>query len=214
MKRFIKLFFILNVIFAFTSCTFFYGKDADLSYQSMFDLLWEDYNETYALFEVRNVDWNAQYNLCKPMVREDMTDAEFFEVLKTLLYPLNDAHVYVKTPFASLNSGEDQTPIDKFSLTEVCSQYIQNPKKCGNNVITYGTLKTDNTVGYIHIAAFSSGQTGINQKQDPRPSRRASPRRNRGSSRCPPRKRPTSCSSRASSSGCRPCTWSPARRSL
>lgn len=166
MKRFIKLFFILNVIFAFTSCTFFYGKDADLSYQSMFDLLWEDYNETYALFEVRNVDWNAQYNLCKPMIKEDMTDAEFFEVLKTLLYPLNDAHVYVKTPFASLNSGEDQTPIDKFSLTEVCSQYIQNPKKCGNNVITYGTLKTDNTVGYIHIAAFSSGQTGINQKQD------------------------------------------------
>ncbi|MCR5437027.1 MAG: hypothetical protein K6E97_08185 [Treponema sp.] len=132
MKRFIKLFFILNMIFAFISCTFFYGKDADLSYQSMFDLLWEDYNETYALFEVRNVDWNAQYNLCKPMIREDMTDAEFFEVLKTLLYPLNDAHVYVKTPFANLNSGEDQTPIDNFSLTEVCSQYIQNPKKCGN----------------------------------------------------------------------------------
>lgn len=39
-------------------------------------------------------------------------------------------------------------------------------KKSGNNIITYGTLKSDNQVGYIHIAAFLSGQTGINQKQD------------------------------------------------
>ena len=49
---------------------------------------------------------------------------------------------------------------------EVCAQYIDSPRKCGNNIITYGRLKTDSTVGYIHIASFSSGQTGINQNQN------------------------------------------------
>ena len=156
----------LALIFPLYACSFFYGEEPSLSYSAMFDSLWKDYDETYALFEVRNVNWNSQYESCRNLVREDMTDREFLVVLKTLLYPLKDSHVYVKTPIGSLNSGEDNTTPDKFSLNEVCSQYIELPRKCGNNIITYGTLKADSSVGYIHIAAFSSGQTGINQKQD------------------------------------------------
>ena len=164
---FISVFvFLMISMILFQGCSFFYGKTPSLSYGEMFDSLWNDYNETYALFEVREVDWNEQYQNCRPLISEDMNDKDFLEVLKKLLYPLKDSHVYVKTPFGSLNSGEDNVTVDNFSLTEVCNQYIENPKKCGNKIITYGTLTTDNTVGYIHIAAFSSGQTGINQKQD------------------------------------------------
>jgi len=169
MKK-IKFYIFTIILFvsitAFQSCTFFYGEKAELSYTAMFDSLWKDYDETYALFEVRSVDWNEQYNICRPLIHDDMSDKEFLEVLKKLLYPLKDSHVYVKSSIGSLNSGEDNIIIDNFSLNEVCEQYIESPVKCGNNIITYGTLKTDSSVGYIHIAGFSSGQTGINQKQD------------------------------------------------
>ena len=148
------------------ACSFFYGETPSLSYSQMFDSLWKDYKETYALFEVRGVDWDEQYEKCRPLISNNMTDKEYFEVLKKLLYPLQDAHVYVKSPLGSLNSGEDNVVPDNFSLEEVCNQFIENPKKCGNKIITYGTLKTDSAIGYIHIAGFSSGQTGINQKQD------------------------------------------------
>lgn len=148
------------------ACSFFYGESVDLKYTEMFDSLWKDYNDTYALFNVRGVNWYEQYQKCRPLVNDDMTDLEFFQVLQKLLYPLKDSHVYVKTPFASLNSGEDNAPIDVFSLNEVCRQYINNPKKCGNNIITYGRLNSDSSIGYIHIASFSSGQTGINQNQN------------------------------------------------
>ena len=158
--------FLLISIIPLQGCSFFYGESPSLSYDEMFDSLWEDYNETYALFDVRGVNWDEQYKICRPLISEDMNDKDFLEVLKKLLYPLKDSHVYVKTPFGSLNSGEDNATIDSFSLTEVCNQYIENPKQCGNKIITYGTLKNDSSVGYIHIAAFSSGQTGINQKQD------------------------------------------------
>ena len=158
--------FLLISIIPLQGCSFFYGESPSLSYDEMFDSLWEDYNETYALFDVRGVNWDEQYKICRPLISEDMNDKDFLEVLKKLLYPLKDSHVYVKTPFGSMNSGEDNATIDSFSLTEVCNQYIENPKQCGNKIITYGTLKNDSSVGYIHIAAFSSGQTGINQKQD------------------------------------------------
>ena len=169
MKTIKNTFFTIIIaacLFSLTSCTFFYGPKAELSYEAMFETLWNDYNQTYALFEVRGVDWDEQYKLCRKQISNNMTDREFLEVLKKLLYPLRDSHVYVKSPIGSLNSGEDNVTIDNFSLDEVCAQYIEAPKKCGNKVLTYGTLKGDSTVGYIHIAAFSSGQTGINQKQD------------------------------------------------
>ena len=148
------------------ACNFFYGGKPGTSYNEMFDAMWNDYNETYALFEVRNVNWKEQYKLHKPNIKESMTDKEFFEECAAMLYTLKDSHVYIKTPFGSMNSGEDIMPPDAFSLNEVCAQYVEDPKKCGNNIITYGRLKTDSSVGYIHIASFSSGQTGINQNQD------------------------------------------------
>ena len=165
-NHFALIFLLIIISIPLQACSFFFGNTPDLSYSQMFDSLWNDYNETYALFEVRGVNWEEQYKKCRPLVREDMTDKEFLDVLKQLLYPLNDAHVYVKAPIGCLNSGEDNVIPDNFSLTQVCGQFVENPKKCGNEIITYGTLKTDSTIGYIHIAAFSSGQTGINQKQD------------------------------------------------
>ena len=158
--------FMCLVLLTFQSCAFFYGEKAELSYTAMFDSLWKDYDETYALFEVRNVDWKEEYNKCRPLVHDDMTDRAFLELLKKLLYPLNDAHVYVKANIGCLNSGEDNVIPDIFSLDAVCEKYIDVPKKCGNKIITYGRLKSDSQIGYIHIAAFSSGQTGINQKQN------------------------------------------------
>ncbi len=152
--------------FNLNACNFFYGGKPGTSYNEMFDAMWNDYNQTYALFEVRNVDWEEQYRLHKKNIKESMTDKEFFEECAAMLYTLKDSHVYIKTPFGSMNSGEDILPPDAFSLNEVCSQYVEAPKKCGNNIITYGRLKTDSSVGYIHIASFSSGQTGINQNQN------------------------------------------------
>ena len=165
--RMILVMAVLQVaLFALPSCKFFYGEKEELSYSAMFDYLWNDYAQTYALFQVRGVDWDKQYELCRPLIKEDMTDREFLQVLRQLLYPLKDSHVYVKSKIGCLNSGEDNVVPDNFSLQETCSQYVQDVRKVGNNIITYGTLKSDSTVGYIHIAAFSSGQTGINQKQD------------------------------------------------
>lgn len=59
MKIIKKIFFasILTVcLLPLTSCTFFYGPKAELSYEAMFETMWKDYNQTYALFEVRGVD--------------------------------------------------------------------------------------------------------------------------------------------------------------
>ena len=64
----------MSSVLSLNACSFFYGEQLGSSYNEMFDSMWNDYNETYALFDVRGVDWTEQYNIHKPRISESMTD--------------------------------------------------------------------------------------------------------------------------------------------
>ena len=115
MKNFISrktvscLVLAFNMIFS--SCNFLWGGIAGESYEEMFDSMWKDYKETYALFTVRNVDWDASYEKYRPLIDNCENDRDFFDVCKQMLYELKDAHVYIKAPFDSMNSGDGNSKI-------------------------------------------------------------------------------------------------------
>jgi len=155
---------VINLLFA--SCNFLWNGYIDESYSAMFDALWRDYNETYALFDVRQVDWDASYNKYKPLIDNCNNDKEFFNICSQLLYELKDAHVYIKTPFDSMNSGDVNTNPEVFSLKSTLENYITEVKKCGNEIITYGRVRSDTEIGYIHVCAFNYGQTEVSQNQN------------------------------------------------
>lgn len=160
----VGMIFFTNLLFS--SCNFFWGGYVDDSYSSMFDAMWKDYKETYALFDVRNVDWDASYGRYKPQISRCSNDEEFFNICSKMLYELKDAHVYIKAPFNSMNSGDVNTNLEPFSLNSTLNNHITDVKKCGSNIITYGRVKDNADIGYIHICAFNYGQTGISQNQN------------------------------------------------
>lgn len=159
---------LITVVFliGLAGCDFFWGTEVTESYESMFDYLWNDYNNTYALFETRGVDWKQTYDDFYPEIQTCEDDRTFFKICSKMLYRLHDAHVYIKTPFESMNSGDVNTNLDVFSLSKTKDLFIFDIHTCGENIITYGKLTSDQTVGYIHIKAFSQGETGIKQNQD------------------------------------------------
>jgi hypothetical protein len=75
----------------------------DDSPTTTFEHLWQLFNDYYAFFEERSVDWNALYAELRPQVDDTMNDEELFEVLKALLEPLDDGHVQLVI---------DEDPID------------------------------------------------------------------------------------------------------
>lgn len=66
----------------------------------IFAHVWHTFNEYYAFFAERNVDWLAQYDAVRDQVSDEMSDEALFISLATLIAPLDDAHV-------SLNAGEE-----------------------------------------------------------------------------------------------------------
>jgi hypothetical protein len=61
-----------------------------------FEYLWNLFNEKYASFEEKNIDWNVKYKTYRTEVTSKTTDLELFNVFKNMLRPLNDGHVSLK----------------------------------------------------------------------------------------------------------------------
>lgn len=58
-----------------------------------FDHVWHTFNDYYAFFNERNVDWLAQYDLWRPVLSDQSSEEELAEALIGLLEPIDDSHV-------------------------------------------------------------------------------------------------------------------------
>ena len=66
--------------------------------EATFEAFWATYNEGYALFGVKHVDWGAVYDVYRPRVTAETTDDELWAVLAEVGGLLNDVHVTLRDP--------------------------------------------------------------------------------------------------------------------
>ena len=160
MKR-IKL--TLAVIVLISSCKLFLGSDPDNCPRGIFERVWTDYNETYALFTHKGIDWNKVYGEFSPQIRKDMNNRELFDVLTNMLEILNDAHVSLSSPFAHFRGGRwlDRSNNDPLSLDVVRTYLIDGGTRTEDRMFLYGRFSSNPDIGYIYIAGFSHGDVGV-----------------------------------------------------
>lgn len=58
-----------------------------------FEACWKLFDESYASFEEKNIDWQEAYDTYRPQVNESTSDEDLFVILTKMLKPLGDAHV-------------------------------------------------------------------------------------------------------------------------
>jgi len=63
-----------------------------------FEGLWQTFYKRYPFFELRQVDWNEQYEIHRPKVTSTTSDDELFNVFCQMLDPLDDGHVELNVP--------------------------------------------------------------------------------------------------------------------
>lgn len=122
-----------------------------------FDYLWDVLDRTYAQFEVKNVDWDALYDVYRPQVTSATSESELFEIMMTMLRHLNDSHVCIDDGSGRACAGlSDELPRDDFSLDLVKSKYLDGAASTAmDGNLTFGWL-TDK-VAYMHIGDFKDG---------------------------------------------------------
>lgn len=117
---------------------------------SLFDEFWQVFDDHYAFFELRNMNWAEQRKIYRPKVNASTTDDELFTIFSQMVDPLGDGHVsisadgkYFKSkvkPAWLVNSAEIQSLINE--------KYLKNETHRKGKIV-YGML--DKVTGYINI---------------------------------------------------------------
>ena len=140
-----------------------------------FEYVWHTFNDYYAFFNERGVDWDEQYAEIKPYVNDELSNDELIEVLEALLEPLDDGHIGLDTGDDSYSfdeyRGANQVIFDSFQgqteyddiqdyanallskYKEIISSYLDTEKSAGgedSNVVTWGMIGQQ--VGYLRVS--------------------------------------------------------------
>ena len=80
-----------------------------------FEYFWHTFNDHYAFFAARGVDWQAQYQKYRPQVTAATDEATLFNIFSEMLTPLEDGHVNLVSPFERFNVSKP-SPYDRSAL--------------------------------------------------------------------------------------------------
>ena len=159
MKRLLLLFLLIGGLTA--GCEkMILGSDEPNDPEHNFELLWNDFDEHYALFEVKNINWDSLYTVYRPMVTSNTTDEELWNIITQMLDELDDEHVKIKIPadnpedYVIFGSGEDknQHALEEFSIQLIAGEYVEALYQ-KYDYFSFGKLY-DHNIGYIHLIAM------------------------------------------------------------
>ena len=60
---------------------------------AVFEQFWQLFRDRYPFFRLRNLNWDRQYKLFRPLVDSSTSDDELFDLLSDMIAPLNDGHI-------------------------------------------------------------------------------------------------------------------------
>jgi tetratricopeptide (TPR) repeat protein len=132
--------------------------------EEIFETVWTTFDERYALFGARSVDWKALYDIYRPAVSSETTDDQLFDILAAMLSHLNDNHVILQAESLGrdFSAGYLGPFIEEMGLAGAFeflarrplprAYFRSAPKTIGEDRFQYGWV--DDGIGYFHFGSF------------------------------------------------------------
>lgn len=150
-----KILFLVVISILLWSCEKAFKPEPPNTPVGIFENLWTTFNDEYAVFEERGVNWDSQYQIYRPMVNDKTTDDELFNILSQMLASLDDGHVRMIAPdreiFFSNTIRQNQVDDSLFNLSVVKQNYLESGfESGGDDSYIYGKIRQHN-LGYIYF---------------------------------------------------------------
>lgn len=146
----------LTAIFvAVIGCSGFFGDEPGDDPVTVFEHFWESFDQYYAHFEIKEVDWYEVYHHYRPQITEETTEEELFEILSEMIRLLEDGHVYLATEERrTLSDGHLRGGPRNFDPQVIDEKYLRLPRTVGDGNMVYGRI---GAVGYLRLTTLSGG---------------------------------------------------------
>ena len=148
----------------------FLGPDHDNIPMGIFNRIWNDFNETYALFDERleGASWDDVRELFSARIRPDMSNFELFHVCAEMINTLNDPHVSLMAPFSHSDLLRENAYFRRpFDIESVRRELNNRGTLTGDGMFLYGTFESQPGAGYLHIRDFiNNSRVGLELTQE------------------------------------------------
>lgn len=158
-------------------------KDNSLSMpEKTFEVFWKTFDDNYAFFDLKKIDWKAVYKKYRPTVNSETSNDSLFSVLSQITAPLYDDHVNIIIPNVRQFTAEKPSPFLKEFPTKASRDSLwaavnetlykngfaelkfAGPEYKGKKLFSYAC---SNTYGYIRIErCFASSETEDEPEKD------------------------------------------------
>ncbi len=98
MKKVFIIILAVTISTIFFSCEKMFIEPPKNNPVAIFENIWQTFNEEYAPFEERNVDWQLAYDTFRPQVNPNTTDVELFAIISEMLKLFDDGHISLTAP--------------------------------------------------------------------------------------------------------------------
>lgn len=132
--------------------------------EEIFETVWKTFDERYAIFGPKSIDWQALGDEYRPRVNPETTEEELFTILTEMLAHLNDNHVMLMAPslgrdFSAGYLGKYfeemgfEGAMEYLKTRPLPERYFREPARTvGDGTFQYGWVGEG--VGYLHFGGF------------------------------------------------------------
>jgi hypothetical protein len=145
---------LISISFLFSSCEkLIFEEDlASTDPYENFEYLWNECNEKYSYFEIKNIDWDHLKAKYSANIYEGMTQDSLFNVLATMLAELRDGHTQLFSYFNTSVYRSYYEEQDNFDWRIIEDQYLFH-KYYITGPFQHNFI-SNNEIGYIRIPNF------------------------------------------------------------
>jgi hypothetical protein len=156
-NRFIFIAVSLCFVF-FSACEdqLFPDQSNDPTYA--FDVFWQETDRNYSFFDHVDLNWDSVYEVYKPRISSNTTEAELFSIFDQMLTLLQDGHANIYAPHGN---GGNSNYFEAYLPNPVVAEPEGPYFDYYNNVNrTFGVGKLKNsTLSYLRIKTFEGEKT-------------------------------------------------------
>jgi hypothetical protein len=122
---------------------------------AVFESLWRVMDAKYALFSYKKMDWKEIYGKYRPMVSDEISTKELFDICSAMLDELTDGHVaLINGEQKHIYTGYYSSYPHNFSFDLLKEKYLPGIQYQG--ILAYTFV---DRFGYVHIPSFGEGLT-------------------------------------------------------
>lgn len=125
------------------------------SYEENFKVFWETFNDNYAFFKERNINWEQIHQEYLPRVKKIHSQKELADILVEIVKKIGDGHIRLEIPDSLQTKSAKAAPVairrtKNDIIKNIKDAYLADTHTYNNGVISWGKIK-NSKIGYIFI---------------------------------------------------------------